>query len=419
MIEQCIEQILTGPWQFVQLRGKLLSAEDVDRGDVDFLGNMESINALLSASYQWVADGLCHVHIGARKFGKKVLILYSLDGAHRLIFDLWYSLPQLKGTNIPLVYDAIAQSLDPSTTDCSVSRFDADIEACVYLHHLAAKKKDLTLEHNWKRLQGYMNRCKNSVVLQCLKRVSESHQVDGQTLSETLNLIQDVVDVDKATLKNDCIKRLRQRESGSFLCIMGCDGVGKTSLANAMAECVQPQAKSFRGKRLYRRSLLYKLFVKLLRRRFPLREQFDEFFVFFVYLRACLGLDMKQFFKRKHLFFIDRNLIDFLFIKRKTDDPHWSNFYRLSSVFGKRIPTVHCIADFETVSGRKQEMTAKGHAVYDRTMFEHFAHRNPTDYTLFNNAGDLNISRDALLNIVMGREYPLSPRFKVRKNPLQ
>ena len=85
---------------------------------------------------------------------------------------------------------------------------------------------------------------------------------------------------------------------------------------------------------------------------------------------------------------------------------------------GERIPTVHCIADFETVAARKQEMSAHGHAAYDKMMFDHFSRRNPTDYTLFNNTHDLVTSRDALLNIIMSSEYPLVSHFKVRKDGL-
>jgi hypothetical protein len=415
MLEQCIEKILTGPWHFIQLRGEPLSEGDVDRGDVDFLGNPESIGALLAATYEWVAAGLCHVHISARKFGKKALVLYTPDGKHRLILDLWYALPQLQGTSAALVYDAIDTAALISSEGCSIFRFSMEVEASIYLHHLAAKKKDLSQPHTIERLQGYRSACQRDVVVRGLNRVVEQQRVDDVTLSETLEIIGGVVDFSGVTLKNDCTKRLRQR-GGGFLCIMGCDGVGKTSLANALAASVSPEAKSFRGKRLYRRSLMYKLMVKLLRRKFPMREQFDEFFVFFVYLRACFGLRAKQLFARSQLYFIDRNLVDFLFVNRKTDHPQWSSVYPLHSMFGKRIPTVHCIADFETVSARKQEMTAQGHACYDRMMFEHFSGRNPTDYTLFNNGGELDASRDALLNILLADEYPLSARFKVRKD---
>lgn len=416
MLELCIKEILNGPWNFIQLRGEPLSTKDIDCGDIDFLGNMKSIDALFLASYRWVRQGLCHIHISARKFGKKALILYSPDGRHRLILDLWYSLPQLMGTKVPLTYEAIVSATNTSPEGPSISRLPVDIEACVYLHHLAAKKKNLTKEHNLSRLDNYLNRCENALVLRCVENVKAAKQVNSQTLSETLEIVLKIVDVKKTKQDNDHIKRLRQRTNGKFLCIMGCDGVGKTSLGDELAKNVTPPAKSFRGKRLYRRALTYKLFVKVLRPMFPLREQFDEFFVLPIYIRACFGLFLKQLFSHNNLFFFDRNLVDFLYIKRKTDNPSWSRYSRLSALCGKRVPTVHCIADFEIVTARKQEMTFQGHSLYDKSMFKHFSSRSPTEYTLFNNSDKLPSSRDALLNIILSSEYPLSSRFKVRKN---
>ena len=416
MFESCIEKILRGPWHFIQLRGNILSHEDIDRGDVDFLGNVKSINALIAASYQWVVNELCHVHICARKFGKKVLILYSPDGTHRLVLDLWYSLPQLSGTHVPLVYDAVAQFVKPYTVGSSISRFDIDIEACIYLHHLVVKKKDLTLENNLTRLNHYINTCKDSSVKENLQRTFEKRQVDRKALSESLSMILKIVDPSKTKLANNFIRHLKQRANGGILCIMGCDGVGKTSLANAIVKSIPSPAKSLRGKRLYRRSLLYKFFVWLLRPVFPLREKFDEFFVPFIYLRSCLGLGALRIFRGKRLYIIDRNVVDFLLLSRKTDKPRWSIFKFLGSFFGVRIPTVHCIADFDVVSMRKQEMSIEGHKLYDQMMFDHFAHRNPTDYTLFNNGRDLKSSCRTLSSIILSKEYPLSPSVKIRKN---
>ena len=186
---------------------------------------------------------------------------------------------EILGTKRSLVYDAVVGVAELSPQACSIARFPVDFEACIYLHHLVAKKKDLTKEHNRKRLQGYIERSENPVVRQGLERVLESNRVDSQTLSETLPLILDRMDKGRTRIKNDCLKRLRQRGKGT-LCIMGCDGVGKTSLANAFAESVLPQTKSSRGKRLYRSSVIYKLFVNIFRPVLP-QEQFDEFFAFF------------------------------------------------------------------------------------------------------------------------------------------
>ncbi|PLY00271.1 MAG: hypothetical protein C0622_09170 [Desulfuromonas sp.] len=291
MLETCIDNILSGPWRFVQLRGAPLSTTDINRGDVDLLGSPEAIDALITECFKWVKSGYCHLHVGARKFGKKVLLLYSLDGTRKLHFDLWYSLPQLVGSKTPLTFAAMESHID-YTTGCSIGRFQVDLEACIYLHHLAAKKKDFKIKHNYERLDGYIDTCHELLVLDCLKQARTTARIDEPILNETRSLILNVLDIDKTKLLNDCRKRLRG--SQRLLCIMGCDGVGKTSLAQALAEKNLPRAKSFRGKRLYRSSLLYKLMVTIFRPSLEMREQLDEFFAGPIYLRACFGLFLKE-----------------------------------------------------------------------------------------------------------------------------
>ncbi|PLX98577.1 MAG: hypothetical protein C0622_11595, partial [Desulfuromonas sp.] len=122
-------------------------------------------------------------------------------------------------------------------------------------------------------------------------------------------------------------------------------------------------------------------------------------------------LRRRQITKRKRIMIYDRNLADFLCLDSKTDRPKWSKYYPLTNIFGKRTPTVHCIADFASIESRKLEITREGHRRYDEMMFEHFSRRSPTEYTLFNNNGSFETSLTALQNIVSGREYPFYGHF--------
>jgi len=69
-------------------------------------------------------------------------------------------------------------------------------------------------------------------------------------------------------------------------------------------------------------------------------------------------------------------------------------------VAGCRVPTIHCCVSFENVMRRKQEMTAAGHAAYDRDMFLAHTQRVPTDYVGFNNDQTLEAAQAALARIL-------------------
>ncbi len=409
MIEKCISNILSGPWRLIQLRGDLISAADINRGDIDFLASEESINALTAEAYTWVKKGYCHAHIGARKFGKKMLTLYSRDGLKSLRLDLWYVLPQLFGTKVPLTYEAL-QAAAENNDDLSICRIKVDIEASIYLHHLALKNKDLSLNYIHQRLEDYLGRCSETLVLEALQRTVENGQVNKQDLQKTLTLILAALPPKQTPLRNNCRKRLQGGRN--MLCIMGCDGVGKTSLVMALAKRTSPPAKSFRGKRLYRLSMLYKISLLLLHPIFPNRDLFDERFSGLIYLRACLGLTLKKLSNRKKIMIYDRSLADFLCLHRQTDKPRWSKFYPVSNFLGQRTPTIHCIASYETIQGRKQEITAAGHRLYDQMMFEHFSRQCPTEYTIFNNDNSFETSLKTLKNIISNPGYPFDINFK-------
>ena len=186
-----------------------------------------------------------------------------------------------------------------------------------------------------------------------------------------------------------------------MLTIMGCDGCGKTSLSRRLAADRPDIHSVYTGKHLYRKWLGYKLLVIFVR---PLlcqgRETFDDTFAPLVYLLACLRLQLKLLLPRRGLVLIDRSLMDFLLLARKTDAPRFSSCRWLAGLFGTRLPHVHLIVPFPCLQARKLEMTRAGHACYDTLMFHYLSRRIPTDYTVFDNRGTEETSAGALGRIL-------------------
>jgi hypothetical protein len=410
-LSDCLRRVREGSWSFIQLRGASLSDADIDDDDVDLLGTRESVDALVGAAFEWTKQGCCHFRIRARKENKTELTLYSSDGRHRVLFDLWIALPQIERGRQVLEYDDCRQVL--VLEEGSIRRLCLEAEACLYVQHLAAKKKHFRSESVQGRLTFYRDACQRDGIERLsdlLSGLRESAAFSEEGDRFTRERLLDLLGRPGRTLRRGKRSSLFRRLGAlmiaaprrlCLLSIMGCDGAGKSTLAERLLEASPRIRRVFTGKHLYRKSLLYKLAVIFIRPlTFQSRERFDELLAPLVYLRASIGLMVKWFRWRGQLTLIDRSLVDFLYLDRKTDAPHFAESQWLIRFFGHRIPTVHCVVSYEKVQERKDEMTRSGHAAYDSDMFRHFSSRRPTDYVCFNNDQILDEAQGALRRII-------------------
>ncbi len=364
---ECLQRILTGPWRFIQLRGDTPDAGAIDDDDIDLLGAEESVEALTQAALGWVRAGLCHLRF-VRQLDRKVeWTLFSLDGQHRLSFDLWVELNQLDRGRRTLRYrDVVALSLRPES---AIGRLPVELEACLYVHHLISKRKDLSGNSVTGEDSGIVERLATSWNLRPDRAISDTER---QTLAQLNAAVgQPAIDVPRRSRLRHWSRRLRSLwlsapKGATMISIMGCDGAGKTTLAHTIGkqsaeqmtdEAAAPRspfppAVVFTGKHLYRKSLLYKLAVIFIR---PLlrssRENFDETLAPLVYLRACLSLRLRLLFRRTSSprVLVDRSIVDFLYVERKSDHPCFSRWLWLTQMFGRRLATVHCIVSMENI----------------------------------------------------------------------
>ena len=410
-LRNCVARLADGPWKFIRLRGGEAETDAIDGDDVDLLGSRESVDALLDAAFSWVRGGECHLRVRSGSRGKVGLHLISTDGRHRLDLDLWIELWQIDDRKRRLIYqDCAGAVLDP---DDSIQRLPLELEVSVFVHHLVSKRKKISTPKQLARLEHYAERCRatgHEHLAAELEETATVGEVSQTPRDVTLRLLEPRIHPTGETEAANLQRRLGNaiatawfRPPGKLrmLGMMGCDGCGKTTLCKRLAKDRKDIRGTYTGKHLYRKWIVYKLLVIFVR---PLlfqgREKFDDTFAPLAYLLACVRLRMKLLLTRKGTTLIDRSIIDFLMIDRKSDKPRFSRFLWLASIFGVRLTHIHFIVPFERLKERKLEMTEAGHAIHDAEMFRHFSRRSPTDHLVFDNRRDLEASAEALNRIV-------------------
>ena len=410
-LKSCVEELRHGPWKFIRLRGNEPEVGAIDGDDVDLLGSRESVHALLDRALQWVREGKCHVRVKTGSPDKVGLYLISHDARHRLDLDLWIDLRQIDNRKRGLTYEGCRSVLMDSSE--SIQRLPLALEASVFIHHLVSKRKKISSPKQLARLTDYAAQFRaggNDELALALESTAATAAVSDGTAALTLRRLENQVTVDQPGKFTQVLRRVRVALAdawfsppGKFpmLTVMGCDGCGKTTLSKLLHKGRKDIRGVYTGKHLYRKWIIYKLLVIFIR---PLlfqgREKFDDTFAPLAYLLASLRLRLKLLFSRKGIVLIDRSLVDFLMVARKTDQPRFCASVWLASLFGVRLPHVHFMVPFEQLKERKLEMTEQGHAIYDAEMFRLFSRRAPTDYLAFDNRGSLEDSAGALGRIV-------------------
>ncbi len=416
-LRRCVQRICSGDWSFIQLRGVDLADVNFNAEDVDLLGTETSVYHLLDAAFSWVQLGECHLRFTRRRHRKATLTLFSVDCQHRIQLDLWIELPQISRGRSALKFSDVPAasritSGRPGQSQTGILRLPVWIEVCVYLQHLVCKQKDVASTIVQERLRKYLE------VESSADRGIHSQDV-GVSMAETV-WVQDLnqalqrclstgqISLADERLAERCISQHLKlnrvhraswqrvhgwwldgtRSKRRMLAIAGCDGTGKTTLADCMQQSEPDGIRHTVGKHLYRKSLIYKLLVIFVR---PLicssRERFDEIIAPLNFLLACLKLRMLWICFPHQWRIFDRCPADFLYLDRKTDHPRFSRWTWLRQLFGLRVTTVHLVVSSYVLDQRRREVTQKGHAAYDREMREQLSRHVPTDYLAVNHEG--------------------------------
>lgn len=415
---ECLHELPGDDLTFVLLRETPLDERCINQGDIDLLGTMAAVEALLARCYAWALAGRCHFRVTRKKEGHVVLVLFSRCGQFRVQFDLWIDLWQLDGGRQGLRFEDVAHLLPRGQV--GFLRLPVSIEAAIYLHHFFVQQKSTNSETVRQRLAFYAEACQRADATEIatdLTAVSQRGIVEQDVLDRAMRLLKSHKVVPSLVnswqvARQRWIARWRRWWLGSprrpaVISFMGCDGAGKTSLSESFPASSNAaiQLKPFIGRNLYRKSLFYRLFGSLIRSGLSInRDRFDEAFCLPLYLQASAHLRRKvywrQLFGGRRLFVMDRTLADLLYTQRLSDNAKFGRWVRLADHFGVRLPTVHFVVDFEQLHARKAECSEIAHRRYDEDMFWFHVRRVPTDYTVFSNRGAFEESKAALSQVI-------------------
>ena len=244
----------------------------IDGGDIDLLVAADSIPSLLETVDEVAAARNLHYRLrrsGPQKVG---VALYSADMAHSAQIDLWIELWQVFGGRSYLRYQDVEDMLVPGAG--GLARLPTDLETAVYIQHLAIKGRNPAHPANNARLEDLRRRCADDQELSAaLDRIVSTGILDPDSVHSAEARLRDragpgVERRGPVTRARRLPMRLRRhllrRRSLDAVALVGVDGSGKTSLAEAAA--VSLGLHTLLTKTAYRRSLLFRGIYKANRR---------------------------------------------------------------------------------------------------------------------------------------------------------
>lgn len=418
-LARAFDQLIAGngTYEFILLRPAPLDENLINSNtDIDLLGSASSEASFLAAAFALVRQGLCHLHISRNDARKTKVVLFSTDGSSAIHIDLWKDLWQT--TNFRRVRIEFFEKVNLSSTTNAILRLPILLESCLYIQHLRVKRKTIHSHAVQERLRYYRHGLEKSGYDLLAENLSELKKT-GHFAKEILRLSEFYLENQgglsfPAITRMDRIKRAlgkittlyyRAPDRARLFALMGCDGVGKTSISRELLDDKNDNFRSQKGKSLYRRSVVYNLLA-------PLRsviasgdpDKFEERLSGTLYIVASSRLRLKLLFRSawgtRRPLILDRTPADLLFHDRKNDEARMSRSVWLEKLVGVRVPVVHLVADYDCVASRKREVTLRGQAAYDESMFDFHQSQSPVNYTVFWNGGDRGASGWALRRIL-------------------
>jgi len=440
---------------------------DDQRDDIDLLLTESQRKQLLRAAYARCVLGDIHCRIQQNSPTKIQLILWTKACSSKLMIDLWTSFDQLPRRR----YNAIsAERLLNTLTDANVSQrrenvheclqiptlrlLPADIDFCLLVQHLAAKRRKLTTPARRERIVAACERLQSlasasvhdsllTALLDLASRLPLAIIVTPNFIKVTdAYLLQRLAAVpnnrglpvlerrQRRGLVTELRKAILQRRPA--VAVVGSDGTGKSSIVAALAS-QQPHSMVVVAKKFYRRSLAYQFVGGLIKRLCRMdRGDFDDRVSPWISIRAaaafwvtmCLPFSLwskskvsgtavngpvsvGELSRSKRTLILDRSCVTFLITKRKSDAPQLTPSATWIEAMTPPVSSVLLTLPYTVLAQRKQEMSSAGHEIYQYLLFEQALRQRPTDLTLLAGLPSAEESAAALCKILQWVSQPV------------
>lgn len=353
---------------FVFIRPKDITEPDIYSGDFDLLIKPEKLNSFLSCVHKTCSEESINFRIKRVKKEKTNLTLFSKDFKNTVEFDLWTEL-DVRDRSFPRTTHISWEQLEKS--NCLVENdfyysLENNFSVLFYLSHLLSKNKDINSPEVKKRINYYRSLDNlDDTSIDFLSKIDEKTMMQANKVLNSKKLFS----YSKSQRLNKSIFRLQKKlsEKSNLIAVIGPDGVGKTTIINRLEK--KYGARYFRFKKLFRKSLIYKLLLMLMMKKTEKikgasiqKNQFDDLHyskLFWISLVPGYFLSLISRFGTKKI--IDRYYMDLLISGSRIQGKEII-VHKLAKKLIKIIPTTQCViqldAPTEIVLSRKQELSA-------------------------------------------------------------
>ncbi|WP_159739415.1 hypothetical protein [Vibrio atypicus] len=264
LVSRIFEQCRLTNLPMVQIRPKAIAEPDIYQGDFDLLIKPDQITTFLKLTQRACAQSGNHLTIKQHKQDKINLVIWSKDTKHKVEFDIWRELdiksPSLKkGSHISWGTLEKKNIIQPIVN--GGYQLADDFSALFYLSHLQSKSKNLANSEVQTRLIYF-----SSLPNLTLSTKQLFTNVNSYSLNKANEALKEQGLIDftlKHYLHTLLFRAFKSNAKKSGLAaVVGPDGVGKTTVIEQLEFITK--GKYFRFKRLFRKSLLYKIITKQL-----------------------------------------------------------------------------------------------------------------------------------------------------------
>lgn len=404
----------------VQIRYKPLLPDNIFHGDFDYLLNKSDKDTFFKLAFRKLSENSIPFLIEQKKNFKSVLRIYDTQHRESIILDIWCAL-EIDLTNKKkrkyLTWDDIEDQL---IRDDNGLHFNKNFEALYYLSHLYTKNKNLDSSEVLGRLEHYNvttnnNKNINTIYSQLLENgnirnaaASAHNELErlGVISCRDFDELHLGTTIDLYTSKlHHAVKRWRSR--GNVIAFVGPDGAGKTTIIEAYRETITQRSSYYRFKKLFRKSVAYKLLLPILRKQTekrlghtPAKNQIDDLHGRLIFLISLVRSPL-IFIKRiwHHFILADRYFYDFLLSGLRTDTIETCHHEHQKYLL-KFMPVPRCLVQLDAkndvILNRKEELDSADIDLIRNSVFDMYLQKPSPYYIYLNTSIPLNYCISAL-----------------------